>query len=87
MKFEYVPRFYDADKEEFENRVAEAEEKYHGIKAEHKRTVRFNFRENMETSTEVRTSRFATNYGRVSPWRFVLIILVLLGLLYFIFGL
>ena len=84
--FDYVPRIWDPKKEEFEQRVADAKEKYHGQKTtQHKRVVRFNFRENDFATGGARLNKFDRRYGQVSPWRTIIILFIILALLYLIF--
>jgi len=89
-KFNYVPRYHDPVKEELEERIADAKERYHGEKTERKRTVRFSFRDEMKhepkkQNTTERTRRFETSYGKVSPMRLVAIFALLVAMLWFIF--
>lgn len=90
-KFNYVPWFYNPEKEEFENRIREAEEFYHGQNEDDKEKVKFkpkanfNFNEQRETGQyRNRESRFDTNYGKVNPFRMFTLIAILSSLVYFI---
>ncbi len=85
--FDYKPRFWDEKKEEFENRVREAEEFYHGKKDENYQVgqKRFNFRQSQRVaSTSGKQSRFKTDtYGKTNPIRLLVLIGILVALVWF----
>ncbi len=75
--FDYQPWFYNPEKEEFENRINELKQRYHGEgKEEFKAPTSFDFRNQSSASTKSgRTSRFKTdNYGKVNPMRLILLL-------------
>ncbi len=84
--FSYTPWFYDAKKEEFENRVKDAESRYHGKKdEEYKVSKSFDFRPERHSSSQSKQSRFKTdNYGKVSPLRILILLGIIGGLIYYI---
>ncbi len=89
--FKYQPWFYDEEEEEFKDRVADAEKRYHGEveQGEVKKNVRFNFRESgaspSSPATKGRSPRFERRYEKANPLRLLAIIAFLLGLVWFIF--
>jgi len=85
--FDYVPRFWDPVKEEFEKRVSDAKERYHGEKTKSKhRVVRFDFRDDTKFVTGgAQMDKFDRNYGKVSPFRLLVVLGVLIGLLWVTF--
>lgn len=84
-KFHYEPWFWDKEKEEFESRVKDAKDRYHGEKDANYRPQRsFNFKTESK-NLHKRDSRYETNYGKVNPSRLLFLIVLLGGLVYFIF--
>ncbi len=81
--FQFKPRFYDEQKEEFKSRVAEAKKRYHNESDEEYVPSRnFNFRSNPSSANE-RDPRFETNYGKVNPIRLVVLIALLAAISFF----
>lgn len=81
--FQYKPRFWNEKEEEFRNRIADAERRYHGESStEYTPSKNFNFRGG-STSGGGRNPRFETNYGKVNPWRLIILIALLSAVAYF----
>jgi len=81
--FQYQPRFWDEKKEEFDGRISDAKRRYHGKEEEGYQPKRnFKFRQDSNSASD-RDARFETTYGRVNPWRLIVLIIILCGIVYY----
>lgn len=85
-RFHYEPWFWDPKEEEFEKRVNDAKQRYHGESdKDFKPSGSFDFRRAKQEASYQTTNRFETKYTKVNPSRLLFLIVFLSALVYFVF--